>query len=248
MFGLTGVMCSVVLVLCSMQTSHAAPILISSSLSPPITVDLSGEGKLDWMHWGLVSGKTVNQKSATGTASGPAVGAIVADSILPVLVAQTASGPETFNWTGGTSTGSASTNTVRLIDNVANGSGIRITVPAVADLRTLNLYVGLTNETGLLSASVVNSANVTLASLTDSSFSSPSGSATRRFSINFAADPLDSLAQSLVVSWTGAQNFGGMGDLWIGGATLVPEPATLSLLLSVALLRRHSRRSGLTAL
>jgi hypothetical protein len=220
----------------------AAPILSETSEPPSASINLSAEGTLDWAHWGLNSGKNVTHKSATGDGGGPAVGLISESNILPVLVATTANGPETFSWTGGRTTASASTTNVTLFDNIGNGSGIRISVPAASDLRTLNLYVGLFNESGNLAASMVDSANVTLGTLTDTSFSSPSGSATRRFSLDFAADLSDALAQTLVVTWTGAQNFGG-GDLWIGGATLTPEPAGMAIILSgLALLARRRAR------
>lgn len=106
-----------------------------SVTNPPVTVDLTGEGTADWIHWGLVTNTSVDRKSG--------VPAQISDfTPLGTAAVQRYTNNYTgFSWTDGTPTLSASgTTTGVFITGLTNG--FSLTVPADSNLRTLNIYVG----------------------------------------------------------------------------------------------------------
>jgi hypothetical protein len=115
--------------------------LTGSRGSPTGSVDLTGEGTVDWVHWGLVDDASINRK-ATLTPQ-------ISDLTLigNRLPARYADSPSTFAWTDGTPTQfSAGTSTGLLIGGFTNG--FRITAPADPNLHTLKVYVGLYGAAG----------------------------------------------------------------------------------------------------
>jgi hypothetical protein len=116
-----------------------------STETPTGTVDLSAEGTSDWRFWGP-SGAVSYKRTA---------GNLISDYTL------IGSGPVTtrfrnavaFSWSDGsptlTTTGAADSMTVA----GTVGGGASITVPATATSQTLSVYVGGSNDTGLIQAS-----------------------------------------------------------------------------------------------
>jgi hypothetical protein len=115
--------------------------LTGSRGSPAGSVDLTGEGSVDWVHWGLLDATSINRKATLA----PQIGDLTIIGNRPP--ARYADSPSTFAWTDGTPTPlSAGTSTGWLIGGFTNG--FRITVPAGPDLHTLKVYVGLYGAAG----------------------------------------------------------------------------------------------------
>ncbi len=123
------------------------PPAISGSLSgtastSAVTVNLTAEGTLDWMHWG---DSAVNRK--TGVT--PQLSNYTVVGTAPVL--QYCCDPRSVSWTDGTPTGSA-TNNQNGIFVYTIGDGFSITAPADTTPRKLILHVGGWNGAGTLTA------------------------------------------------------------------------------------------------
>jgi hypothetical protein len=129
----------------STQGGSGQPILTVTPASVPEVVDLSTEGTLDWIHWGLRDSRSVDRKRGGS-------GAIVEpDGQLPR--GRYANNPQGFSWRDGNPTRTA-TRTPTGVYACGVGNGFTLTVPAGAQARTLRLYAGVWRARGKLEVSL----------------------------------------------------------------------------------------------
>ena len=170
-------------------------------------MSLSTEGILDWSHWGLSSATGFNHKSGI-TQQISNYSLIGSGGVL-----QYSNNPNSFSWTGGTPTASASGVTGGLWVAGQN-NGFQITAPADTATRTLKFYVGLWAAGGRLEASLSDgSAPV----FTDTSLTNSSGTTNRVYTLNYKAA---SAGQTLTVKWTVNATFNTYGNVTLQAATL----------------------------
>jgi len=108
-------------------------------------VDLSSEGKVDWIHWGLNSGADVNRKAGVD---------MQISNLIPVNATGLNRGKNSlsvFSWIDGAPATTVS-KTISGIRAYKEGKGFEITVPADTSMKTLKLYVGAKNVGGLIEA------------------------------------------------------------------------------------------------
>ena len=141
---------------------ETVPFLSVAISAPLINIPLTADGGLYWAHWGLASADDFNQKAG--------VTSLLLD-FKPTGAQQPMrflDGPTMFNWSDGMPTASGVTNDGITWRGV--GEGFELTVPAVESVRKLKLYVGVSNGTGAMKASLSDPrAN----SMRDDRFSSP---------------------------------------------------------------------------
>jgi hypothetical protein len=158
-------------------------------------VNLTTEGTLDWTHYGLSSASlTPSRKSGANV-----IGA--ATQLGGGTLARLTSGVPPKTWTGGTPTASATNSTTGLSYNTSSpgviGRGFQLVVPALPNqLRQLKLYVGVTNTTGRLEASLNDGSGLIA---TDTSVTNAAGTTNVVYTINFRAS---SASKNLTVKWT----------------------------------------------
>jgi hypothetical protein len=170
-------------------------------------LSLSTEGILDWSHWGLSSATGFNHKGGI-TQQISNYSLIGSGSVL-----QYSNNPNSFSWTGGTPTASAS-GVASGLWNFGASNGFQVTVPAGTTARTLKLYVGLWAAGGRLEASLSDgSAPV----FTDTSLTNSSGTTNRVYTLNYKAA---SAGQTLTVKWTVNATFNTYGNVTLQAATL----------------------------
>lgn len=127
--------------------AHARVPYVTGFIGAPlISVGLTLDGTLDWVHWGLQNAADRNQKMI-------AVSQLLdfkpTGSVAP---ARLLNGPTTFVWSDGTPIKSASTKDGISWQGV--GEGFQLALSAGADVRILKLYVGVFGGTGALKAAL----------------------------------------------------------------------------------------------
>jgi hypothetical protein len=109
--------------------------------SPPDTVNLSDEGKIDWVHWGE-DGTYSLERDAKG-------GFAILEGTPDAPRHRHTLSPERFRWTGG-APAAGSDGTTSGIRTCGAGNGFTLTAPATPQPRKLRLYVGVAGGQGLL--------------------------------------------------------------------------------------------------
>ena len=204
-----------------------APRLAAATLSGSFTplplgtnINLTAEGKLDWVHWGLGSGWSVERKYGMQP---QITNTFIADPNYADGPYQLTSGPATFTWSDGTPV-LAVTNTPTDVemngDRVkSGGTGFQIQCTADTTLKKLRLYVGTSGAAGTLTASLSGATTYT-----DSSLSGIASNGV--YTINFQAN---SAGQILTVTFMSSDL---SGYLFLEAATLsgpdVPPSVTLT--------------------
>ena len=106
--------------------------MLGSMTNPPSAVNLSADGRIDWVHWALATKNSVNRRASVT----PMISDIT--TIGSGQAQRYANNFSGFSWTNGTPTASAiNTHTGLYMSGLSNG--FRITVPA--DTRTKRLQV-----------------------------------------------------------------------------------------------------------
>lgn len=164
---------------------------LNAAIDP--TVDLSTEGTTDWAHWGTSSASLTQVRK-----SGITQQISVATKLGSGTTTRLTTGVPSYSWTGGTPTASSSGTTTAIATGARSGRGFRFTVPATnTTMKTVKVYVGVQNTTGLLSATLSDGSAVAISdtSVTSSSTTTPT---IRVFTINFrSAAPSATLTVSI---------------------------------------------------
>lgn len=219
-----------------LSSSNAATLSGSfAPLSTETNINLSTEGTLDWVHWGLNSSWTVERKygvapQITNTFSAPS------DKYFNFYDGpfQLTGAPLSFTWNDGTPE-QAVTNTgtgVYIYGDKQSGNtpnGFQIQCPADTTLKQLRVYVGTSGATGTFSASLNGATTYTDGSLGGN----PSNGV---YTINFQAD---SPGQKLTINFTSTDTSGSLSlqAVTLSGSDLPPtvnitEPANSSVFMT----------------
>ncbi|HKS38236.1 MAG TPA: Ig-like domain-containing protein, partial [Verrucomicrobiae bacterium] len=185
-------------VLLFFETGASVAATLTGSFAPVdqgADVNLTAEGPLDWVHWGLVTETTVNRKASVT----PVIGnfRVVDAPTGSAYVFRYADNYNGYSWRDGTPLASV-TNTptgVWAYDTPALGSGFEFSVPADTSVRTLKVYVGTFAARGEFTARLSGSS---APGYTNSSLFNDRNGPGGVYSIDFAAD---SAGQQLTVRW-----------------------------------------------
>jgi hypothetical protein len=210
----------------------------SGSPSVDLTALTSAPGS-DWAHYG---GPTLFDDKQAGGGQISDAGQINYGTPTSQEGARYSGNETTFNWSDGTSTPSASTNTGVYNGNFGPGSGFGLTVAASATPEQLLLWVGSGGDTteGTLTATIDGQTFTNIASWS-------SGNSDELYTLNFEGT---APGDQLNVTWIADNGSnGGHGNVTVQAAAVtdVPEPGTLALfatsgLSTLGLLSRRSRR------
>jgi hypothetical protein len=132
----------------SPQASASQPGQATLTVTPgtvPGVVDLSSEGTLDWVHWGLRDSRSVDRKRGGS-------GAITEPEPQSARGRYT-DNPAGFNWRDGDPNRTVS-RTPTGVYACGVGNGFTLTVPAGAQARTLRLYAGTWRARGKLAVNL----------------------------------------------------------------------------------------------
>ena len=216
---------------------HAA-LLTGDVAPPPANVDLTTQGNTDWIHWGLNNVNDVNRK-ATGLSQISTFTKIGSGTNITRLT----DSPSKYSWTDGSPTAVvANTPGGVYINNFDGpGRGFQFTVPADLIEHTIFVHVGEFSASGTLTATLSdNSAPAFSKTLTGAANQTVQGV----YTIDYQAG---SPSQTLTVRWIETAELGGASaadNITLQAVALctpvtVPEPALLTLLIPLSLLRRR---------
>jgi hypothetical protein len=196
-------------------------LLRGSITTPPPTVDLSTEGVLDWVHWGLASRSSVDRRAGVL----PQIGNLT--FVGSGQVQRYADNFSAYSWTNGTPTLIANgTRTGVFIGGASRG--FQILIPADQRPKRLHLYVGLYGARGRLEASL---SDLSARPYIDNSLARSFANGYALYTLDFAAA---SVRQTLTVRWIAEtlydQTFGNV--TWQAAAlmplspqiTVLPQP------------------------
>jgi len=215
-----------------------AAILTGSVAPPPASVNLTTEGNLDWIHWGLSAATDVNRK-VTGLSQISNFTTIGSGT----SVVRLTDSPSKYSWIDGSPTAIV-TNTpggVYINNFDGPGRGFMFTVPADLLSKVLKVYVGEFTASGTLQATLSdNSAPAYSQVLTGAVSQTVQGV----YTLNFAAA---SPGQTLTVKWTETADLGNNDNITMQAAALsipggIPEPTTLAFLPGLMVLSMLRRR------
>ena len=183
--------------------------LLASSAQPPLTVNLTTEGTVDWSHWGLISSESFDQKQGVTQLIGDLA------RIGPNTVQQYSNNYTRYSWSDGTPTASASsTPTGVYMTGYTNGFQVRVW--ADTTLRRLKLYAGLFGARGNFQAFLSDGS---AKAFTDTSLENVFGDSYVVYTLDYAAASAD---QHLIINYRTLEVF----DTDFGNVTL--QAATLS--------------------
>jgi len=170
----------------------------------PGEVDLSGEGRRDWVHWGeqgtfsLERAKDGGFQILEGTPTAPRF--------------RHDQSPQRFRWRGGSPVDDSG-GTPTGIRTCDEGNGFTLSAPATRSTRTLRLYVGASAARGRLEATLSTGGGTRVAKLEQRD----SAMATAVFEVTYRA----SKDGKLNLSWITEETFGGdCGGVALQAATL----------------------------
>ncbi|WP_147431054.1 fibronectin type III domain-containing protein [Thiocapsa rosea] len=170
--------------------------------TPSGTANLTAEGAIDWIHWGIDRPTSVSRKASAATR----IGTLTAIGGSPLRFTTTSR--LAYSWTNGTPKTSATTRAGLYISGLNKGYELR--VPADTNARTLTLYLGGFKTRGRIEVRLSdNSAPVYAATVENLK-----ATFDRRLVLNYRAA---SAAQTLIVRYT--QAISG-GNVSIQAATL----------------------------
>ncbi|MEP6662769.1 MAG: hypothetical protein ABJC04_03795, partial [Verrucomicrobiota bacterium] len=171
-------------------TGSFSPIAAGSN------VNLTAEGKLDWVHWGLANETSLHRKATVL----PQINDFVVVYQNYTAAYQQADNFGGFSWSDGFQVDAVTnTHTGVYVFSAANPrlqtTGFQFTVPANTELKTLKVYVGTFGAQGRFQATLSDFAT----SYSDTSLDNAGGGPGGVYTINFAAN---SSNQTLTIRWT----------------------------------------------
>jgi hypothetical protein len=178
-----------------LQSAGAATLSGSFEAVPQgSVVDLTAEGEVDWVHWGLYTDSSLNRKSD--------VTPLISDYQLVdaatgfVFAYQYADNFNAYSWDDGYPQSSTTNTTtgVWAYGTPLIGSGFEFTAPADTTLRVLKVYVGVFAGLGHFDAALIGSSVV----YTNSSLMNIRNGPGRVYTLQYSAD---SAGQTLRVRW-----------------------------------------------
>jgi len=177
-------------------------------------VDLTVEGPLDWVHWGLVTETSVNRKAMVP----PRIGRIqVVDATNGfAYLYQYADNYNGYSWRDGAPVVNV-TNTptgVWVYGTPNMGSGFEFSVPADTSVKTLKVYVGTFAARGRFTSTL---SDTSASGYTNSSLFNMGNGPGGVYMIEYAADSAD---QHLTIRWTLTQTFRPDGNVTLQAAAL----------------------------
>jgi hypothetical protein len=183
-------------------------------------VNLTTEGAVDWVHWGLYTETSLDRKANV-------VSQISDFTLLDAtngfaFVYQFGDNANGYAWSDGTPT-AIETNTstgVWAYGTPSIGSGFQISAPADTETRTLKVYVGAFNARGKLEAFLSDGS---ARGYTNSSLSNRGNGPSAVYTITYSAA---SAGQELIVRWTLSMPIGGAsGNVTLQAAALTSADA-----------------------
>ncbi len=114
-----------------------------STRGVPAVVDLTAEGRRDWVHWGEGGTFSLERDRSGGFA--------ILEGVPAAPRFQHALSPQRFTWTGGDPV-DRSDGTTTGIRTCGKGNGFTLTAPAGTGTRVLKLYIGVISGKGRLEA------------------------------------------------------------------------------------------------
>ncbi|HXI54287.1 MAG TPA: Ig-like domain-containing protein [Candidatus Saccharimonadales bacterium] len=198
----------------AMSAADAATLTGSFvSIARGAVVDLTAEGPLDWVHWGLYTEASLDRKANVVEQISDL--SLVAPSNFFGFAYQFGDNWAGYSWSDGTPDVSV-TDTTTGVYVVGMNHGFQLSVPAGTTVKTIKVYVGAYGATGKFQASLSdNSAPAYL----DSSLSNAANGPNGMYLISFAGR---SAGSRLIIKWTVA----GMLDPVYGNVTI--QSATLT--------------------
>lgn len=178
------------------------------SSDPKGTVDLTQEGRLDWVHWGLWGERTVTRKSVAE----PLIGAVrvVGAGDLHQYI----DNHVRFSWSDGAPTATASETSTGIFI-LGAGNGFAVTAPADTTTRTFNVYLSGFLSDVEVTARMSDGSAVEYRDVVIGSASGPG--LYRRYSFVYRSlTP----GQTLEVAWRNMKDHAGGGNVTLQAATL----------------------------
>jgi len=168
-----------------------------TSIPKNTSVNLSTNGTIDWVHWGLFTESTVNRKAGVNPQIGDFSLLSAGGSNSFTLAFQFSDNENGYTWTDGDPVAGVTNTTTGVwaygIPSI--GTGFELSVPAGTALRTLKVYCGVFAGAGRFTASLSDNS----ASDYTTSFSNiPGNGPSREVTLHFAAASPD---QTLTVRW-----------------------------------------------
>jgi hypothetical protein len=179
---------------------------------PPVNLNLTIEGTLDWAHWGNGGAQVFDHKN--GVTQQISNYTVIGTNPVQSL----SNNPTSFSWTDGTPNPSA-TNVTTGVDVNDLGNGFQFTVPADTNPKTLRISVGVWRARGRFEASLSDGSAATFV---DTSLSNDAGTSNGIYTIGFGAA---SAGQTLTIKYTVQANYyAPSGNVTLESATLTSGP------------------------
>jgi hypothetical protein len=177
-------------------------------------VNLTSEGQLDWVHWGLHTETSLDRKANVEPQISDFTPVDASNGF--VFVYQFADNANGYGWIDGTPTASVtdSTTGVWAYGTPLIGSGFQLSAPADTETRTLKVYVGAFKARGLLEAYLSDGS---ASRYSDSSLLNIANGPSGVYTITYSAA---SAGQQLIVRWTLFMPRGPDGNVTLQAAAL----------------------------
>ena len=169
-------------------------------------VNLTEEGALDWVHWGLFTDSSIDRKAGV-TPQIP--------DFIPIGYGGPYQFGDNFNgysWSDGTPTASI-TNTITGVWMYGKSNGFELKFPADTTLKTLKIYVGTFGAVGKFTATLPGATSI----YSDSSITNVSNGPGGVYTLDFAAD---APGQILTMTYMVEETLDAAGNVTLQGAAL----------------------------
>jgi hypothetical protein len=210
--------CLFVGALLSTAASRAAPgptLSASYAIVPAgSVVDLTAEGEVDWVHWGLYTETSLDRKASVVPQISDFTPVDAANGF--VFVYPFGDNTNGYSWSDGTPTAAVTNTTtgVWAYGTPPIGTGFKLSAPADTATRTLKVYVGAFKARGRFEAYLSDGSG---RRYTDTSLSNLSNGPSAVYTLTYAAG---SAGQQLIVVWTLAMPDGSDANVTLQAAAL----------------------------